>query len=408
MTLHLTIIALFAVSHVGYADSIPLTLKEIGRRASENAALIQAQTKDLESAQLEADGAGLLSNPAFSLQMGSLTSGTSTGLTAEGFLSQTIPFPGKLKSQRYLKEVDVKLTKASLDQAKTFIQHQAVLLGFQWQVLDAHLQHFQERKKRFGEVREYFKTHPQLSPATRVDAQMIEMQILLVEKRYTEMEAGRRVVERQLQYYLQSSDTVRPVVEWVDSNRVSIEALRKAVSLEDSPELIKKRLDIEMAKNSVDHNRLKALPDFTLGVGYRNEAVSPSNHFYYGSLGLTIPLFDRGQYATPAAEAKLNAETAREGMLRGKLNSEIESALIELESAKAITLSLPLKKTEALDSQFEQVSREFRKGRITTTAFLQADAQFHEVTDSIYNAQLNLAQSLSRLKVLVGQPLSWE
>lgn len=391
-----------------FAGEAVLPLKEIGRRATENAALIRAQSKELESAQLEVDGAALLPNPAASLQMGGLRSGDSSGLTVEGFLSQSIPFPGKLKSQRYLKEVDLKISKASLEQAKTLIQHQAILLGFQWLVLNENIKHFQERQNRFREVREYFRTHSQLSPATKVDAQLIETQMLLIEKRFSEMEKDKRIVEQQLQYYLQSQEPIRPSPDWIDSGRLSIDSLRTTITLDRAPEMQKKRLDIEQARNIVDQTRLKTLPDFTLGVGYRNEAVSPANHFNYGSLGLTIPIFDRGQYSVPAAQAKLDAETARETLLRSKMRSEIDSAFIELESAKKITLALPLQKAKSLDLQFEQVGREFRKGRVATTAFLQADAQLHELTASVYDAQLNLAQRLSQLKALLGEPLSWE
>lgn len=395
-------------SVVAFAGESAVSLKEIGRRAAENAVLIQAQSKELESAQFEVDGAGLLSNPSVSLQMGGLRSGDSSGLTVEGFLSQLIPFPGKLKNQKYLQEVDRKLTKVSLEQAKILIQHQAILLGFQWLVLDENLKHFQERQKRFREIREYFKTHPQLSPAIKVDAQLIETQMLLIEKRFMEMEKDKSIVEQQLQFYLQSKDPIRPMAEWINSDRLSIDTLRSAIALEDNPEIQKKRLEIEQAKNSVEQNRLKIFPDFTLGVGYRNEAVSPTNHFYYGSLGLTIPIFDSGQYSVPAAQAKLDAETARENLLRSKMRLEIDSALIELESAKKVTASLPLEKAALLDSQFDQVSRDFRKGRIAISIFLQADAQLHELTAAIYEAQLNLVQRLSQLKTLLGESLSWE
>ncbi len=389
------------------AGASTVTVQEIGRLASENASLLKAKAQEVVSSRLEAEGAGLLPNPSIAIQVGGLKSGDSSGPTIESTLTQVIPFPGKRATQIRLKEVETKLLESTLEQAKVIVQHEATLRAMQWVVLDEQAKHFQERQKRFRLIRDFLKARPLASPSAKAESYLIEGQIELLEKSFAEIEQEKNSIEFDLRYFLQVTTPLRPQPDWI-----SPESLPKreegSPQVARSPELRKKQLEVEQAANAVEKAGLQAYPDIALGAGYRHESVSPANQFYYGAIGLSIPIFDRGQYAEPAARAKLDAEKAREGLLRSKILQEVEKAWSRLSSAKELAMKFNLKRISEIDKQFVEVDREFRKGRVNTSVLLQTDAQLHETVGAIYEAQLGLGQRLSDLRLLLGEPLIWK
>lgn len=386
-------------------DSI--SVQEIGRRAAENASLLKAQSEEVLSSKLDAEGAGLLPNPSLAVQVGSLNSGGTFGPTVETTLTQVFPFPRKRGTQERLKQIEAKLVESSVQQAKVLVQHDATLRAFRWVVLDEETKHFRERQRRFRLIRDYLRNRPLAAPAAKAESYLIEGQIELLEKEFVELQQEKDAIQLELQYLLQTPHLIVPQADWINPKTLPEKTALNA-EVASSREMQRKQLQVQHAEQVLERANLQPFPDISLGAGYRNEAVSPANHFFYGAIGVVIPLFDRGQYAGPAARARLEAERAREGILRAKVTQEIAVAWMRLSSAKAIAATFELSRISSIDKRFEEVEREFRKGRVTTSILLQTDSQLHDSVAAIYDAQLTLAQRLSELKSLFGEPLTWE
>lgn len=395
----------FFLTFGGAANAASFSFADIADRASKNAAFIQAQVKDVEASKAFSEGAGLLPNPNVSLQLGHLRSGGSQGVTAEAALLQTIPFPGKRGAQKYLGEMEQKIAEVALEEAKLVIQHEATLLAIQWLVIDKEAEHLLERKRRFNLVHTYLLNHPQASPSQKIEKDLIESQIQLLEKSFVTVDEEKKTLESRLRLYAQIEGDFAIKEEWLVPQKALEFALDSQRSIEGNFQKKRKQLEVEKAQGQLTRSKVEKLPDIGVGIGYRVENVVPSNHFYYGTLNLSIPLFDRGQYSVPEAQAKLDAQRARLEHIRRRAAQELEESLIQLRAASQIAASFPVSKAEAVEAKFDLSEQEFKKGRITTSILLQTDAQLHEILGTTYDAQLLLAQRLSKVFLLKGTPL---
>lgn len=404
------VVVIFALGCVaapaGAALSIPLP--ELGTRAAQNSALFRSQRSDIDATKLDADTAATLPNPNLSAQVGTLKSGASSGLTVETTLTQTLPFPGKLSAQRRLRELESKAREVALDKTSLALEHEATLLGFRWAQIHEETQHFRERQRRFQVIQDYLRTHPQVSPAQQVESELIQRQIRLIEKEFTELESEKAALGRDLQYLLGTDDTVLVEPRWLKASDVPERATL-------SPELVAKSPDARLHAARTEHARAevvaagkKTYPDFNLGLGYRVENVVPQNHFYYGALSLSIPLFDRGQSSVPAAKAREDSREAEKQLFQSRVRLDVQQAWSRVEAAARVVTQLPLSTAEETEAQFQKVEREFKKGRITIGLLLQADAQLHQSVAATYDAQVNLAKRLSELYLLHGSSFVWK
>jgi outer membrane protein TolC len=398
-------------SQSGYpAVSKILTVQEVGQLAVKNSDLIQSQIKAVESDILRARGSGLLPNPSIAIQSGSLRSEGTQGFILETGVFQSLPFPGKLSSQRRIAEIQAHLTETESQEFSLAVQHEAELTAAHWVLMQELVKHSEERRKRFNLIREYIQTHPRVSPTQRVEFVLIENQIRLLEKGIFELEQDQKIIDAGVRFFLKipREEQIQIRMDWISSPTVpSIHELEAALA-ENNLQIKKKDLEVNISETQLSRSKLDRLPDFNLGFSLRKEDVIPANYFYTGFLTVSIPIFDHGQYSIPSAQIKLESERSRREFLKLQLLRDLNDKQVRTETSAKILKSFPPQLVSQVEKQFADAESEFRRNRLNITVLLQLDAQVHETLDSVFHSQIVYLENLSQLLRMVGRDLDWK
>jgi outer membrane protein TolC len=148
-------------------------------------------------------------------------------------------------------------------------------------------------------------------------------------------------------------------------------------------------------------------PDLFLGGGYRVENVERKNHFTYGILGITIPIWDTGSNRVEASKVRemrdqKNLEEA-ERRLTMKHKNQIDLVLTSLEQFKRF----PTKFIQSNERSIRDAESGFKQGVLDVNTFLQAETQSHEVIDQVFMSWLSYLENLSTLQLMRNESLFW-
>ncbi len=391
----------------GLAYASEMSLEQIQKKAIENSAFLQAQARESDSEKILSEGAALLPNPYFVLQGGKEESAPYVGSTWDVTLSQLFPFPGKLSSQKRLQRIQADLSVATEEEAKLMVQHEVTLAAARVLMFSEIAKHSQERRRRFRLIQDFIRTHPQVSPAQKVEAALIENQIRLLEKGILETHRDKQIAELELNLYLRMPTPPEPHLQWIQKPKAISKTDLEARLFEKNWQIVKSTRLVERASEQLHRASLDPLPDINFALNYRKENVVPINYFYSAAIGFTLPLWDHGQYLRPALRANLEKEQLRQDYLKQKLKNSFETAFIRLETSLETLKLFPMSLISFSEQKFSEAETQLKKGRVSISAFLQTDAQIHETLDSIYQAQLAYLASLSEVLLLVGHPIDF-
>jgi outer membrane protein TolC len=379
------------------------TPTDLANLASERAPLIRMQLENKAAATSQISQSRLYANPVFTLQSGSLKTGTQSGSVVDVTINQPIPWPGKRYAEINSAKILDKIADVDLQESKLLVQNATTLLGLEFAVLKELEKHNKERKHRFSVISRYFATRPLPSPKQKVEKSMIETQIKLVESFMFDLETKKKSILKQLEYLSGESNPEINVAWGAIIPPPAKESLLPL--LDNNPDYQRSKKREELAVNRIEQAKYLAKPDIVVGANYRQENVAPVNHFYHANLSVVIPIIDRGQHATETARANARREEANTKltMLDAELTLDREYQVL-LSAHKSAEL-FPVKELKKIERQFEDAEDAFKKGRIDVTTFLQTDTQIHESIDLAYSSYLKYFTALSGVGILTGQKL---
>ncbi|MBF0128136.1 MAG: TolC family outer membrane protein, partial [Magnetococcales bacterium] len=167
------------------------------------------------------------------------------------------------------------------------------------------------------------------------------------------------------------------------------------------PDLVAAKLRLQVADEEVDLRRASHWPSVAMtakaGRRWGDELAGTRDPMdqYVVDLGLSVPIFSGGLTVSQVRESLANkeAQDAEVERLQRLLTREVESALLDLHSARAAETSLNTA-LEAANAALDGVQREFEVG--TRTALDLLDAQ-----NSAFSAQTELAKG--RFAIITAQ-----
>lgn len=395
--------SLFLAAYLPLSSARGLTPGDIAAMAEERAPLIKMQLENSSAANRQISQSRLLANPAFVLQAGSLRAGTQAGGVVDVSLNQPVPWPGKRAADINSAKLLEKIAHTDLEESRLIVNHTVSLLSLEYASLVELEKHNKERKQRFSEIHQFLTSRPLASPRQRVDKNLIETQIRLVEIRMYEIESKKKSVAEQIMLLTGQTD-LEVSLNWnLDSAPPAKQSLAKL--LEDGPDVKRSKRQEDLAINRIEQARYLARPDILVGVNYRQENVAPTNHFYHANLAVVIPIVDRGQHSVEIARAEARREEANKNMILIGSQSALNRSYQALESAYHSAQVFKVSELKKLERQFTQAEDAFRKGRIDVTAFLQSDLQMHESIDLAYVSFIKYYTAMSEIGLLTGQKL---
>jgi outer membrane protein TolC len=378
-----------------------LTVQELIGLADAYSPRLKSEIQNVQASEARVLQARTLANPILTYQGGRLRSGNLSGSVTDITLGQPLPWPGKrfhrIRSQEFL----TKLSEVSREEATLEVAHRVYLLGAELAALQELFAHYSERKRRFSLIQKSLRSRPLASPRQKVDRDLIESQINLLEMQMLDLEMKKNSLMWELKVYT-NTDFERVKFNW--------EVLPQALSKSEYIDLIpsgprgkKMVIEKDLSRTKIEEARLEARPDILVGVNYRQENVAPVNHFYHGQVSVVIPIIDRGQHSVQTAKAEERKVAALHQLNRDELVSSVHRFYADYEANKKAMEVFDLKKISRFEESFIGAEASFRKGLIDAISFLQIDSQVHENIDQIYLTRFDYLNALSNLNLLVGK-----
>lgn len=114
-------------------------------------------------------------------------------------------------------------------------------------------------------------------------------------------------------------------------------------------------------------------PDVTLGVGRRElEEAGASLDGNVFSVGVEIPLFDRGDGRESAARASASAKSARLTLARSRLRADLEGTLVEFRTRRGAALALEEQFESGGESLSEIADASYQAGELDVMGLIDA------------------------------------
>ncbi|MGR7997908.1 TolC family protein [Xanthobacter sp. ZOL 2024] len=149
--------------------------------------------------------------------------------------------------------------------------------------------------------------------------------------------------------------------------------------------------------------RAKAVPDVTLGVGYRhyNETADSGVRV---TLSMPIPIFDRNEGGIYEAQESLRKAQAEEAIARSALISQLGAAHDALKAAYDEISLLRDSTIPGARSAFEGVERGYGEGRYTLLELLDAQSALTDASLRELDALVKFHTALATIEGLTGRP----
>jgi hypothetical protein len=386
--------------------SFAITIDEAKNLALENSLVLKSSEMQLRALKSESILQGRWQNPQIMGQFGNLDSTTTKGSTLEVSVTQPIPISNKNALKRKISNLALSSQSKQFDYFKTWVKHQAVLSMWRVYVTSELHQHGLERTRRFNLIKKHLLTRPMTSIKQRVEKNVIEAQLMNLEKEQDIKKHNLFLAINDLEYWTGKK---------IEPKDISLEIPATYSNLRSVNFDFSKNIELEKAKDNLTAADLNVkltgkerLPDLIIGGGYRQENVSPQNQFAYGIVGLNIPLWDSGYQKNQISKIKLEAEKNNYAELQKKMQ------LMQKDQIELVNMSLhqvqrfPKKILKSFDKSIEQAELGFKRGVIDVTTFIQAETQSHEIIDQVYVNWQQYLDNLSSLLLLNNEDLKWE
>lgn len=383
--------------------SLPLyagTLPELIQLTQERAHYIELIRQESHAYDAQVRQAGTLANPNVLLQLGQIESGGPRGDVIDITLTQPLPWFGKRQALIEKQESLKKLGLLEGKQSELGLEHYVLRLALRIAALKELTGHAMERRRRFELLRQSLIARPQLSPIQRVEQGLIENQLRVLERGIVMLESEHRTLSRTLTHWLGREFELE--LDWSRPPVIGKLEDWEQKLIAESPEYKRRQFNQESLQAELKSAELQSYPDWQFGVNYRQEQLAPQNNFYHAVVGLTLPLFDRGQHHEQRLRAEMKVNEARFSLTQLRLKEQLVSAFERAQSQIRLMKTFNMELINKSERQFKEAENEFRKGRIDAPTFLATDNQIHESIDTAFQTTIDAIEAHNQLRLIVG------
>lgn len=173
-------------------------------------------------------------------------------------------------------------------------------------------------------------------------------------------------------------------------------------NLDASPFLKQAQVRIQREQSAVSLAEAQRLPDFTLSVGMKREAVTREQSVLVG-VSIPIPLFDRNQGAVRSARAELSAAEAGLAAARQHLQRQRDQLLVQRETGYQEALQLRDEVLRTASEALEATREGYRAGKFSLIDLLDAQRSLVESQGVYLAARISYHKSEAALDELLGR-----
>ena len=175
--------------------------------------------------------------------------------------------------------------------------------------------------------------------------------------------------------------------------------------LKENPELARWATELLQRGASLKVEKSKAIPDVTVGGGYRRLSGSEDNALEFG-VSVPLPLFNKNQGAIKEAEyrvAKAGEEQRAEDL---RVNTELGQAWQRVAAAAAEIAAIMEKLLPGAQQTYTTLSQYYAEGRLSYLEVLDAQRTYFGARAQFYRALSDYHSAVIAIERLIGEPLT--
>ncbi len=382
-----------------------LTLGDALNKALQQNPTLQAAGQQTEAARGRQQQAGVLPNPEVGVLLEDFSgdTGVSAGkATTTMELSQRLELGGKRSSRVAVARTDTREAELAAQVRRLEVIHDTRIAFHTLQVAQERLRLAREAETLARQVHQAVQARIEAGKVSPIEGARTQVALNTAERRA-------RLAEREV-----AQARTRLSVLWGgesatgDIAPLSPPPATLALPPEDtshSPELSRLTLEVERARAGVHASRAGTVPDITLRVGTKREAVTQDQSLLAG-VSLPLPLFNRNQGERRAAHAELNVAEANLAAEKLQVEAEISSQRQQLEAAYAEARALQDGVLGTAEQTFAATQEGYRAGKFGLLELLDTQRALIEARNAYLDSLLSYFQSQAALDRLLGRDVT--
>lgn len=351
------------------ADGQPLTESEAVRTGLEVAAWREWADASMDEARRKTRATGLLENPEFEFADESLDL---PGGNTDRFywLRQPLDLTGRNSLARQSARASEGIRAADIDLTRR-LRATAIRASF-YQVirLRSESEAMETWRARLAELSQAVAERVRVGDASRFDQLRIERETALLDGRLAAARAELHSTRERLFGILESGP--RSLAgHLLPAEPPTLETVMAA--LREHPEISKLQAGADADQLAARSAAREVWPEVTVGLGFRELEDGPlSENGAVFSLGVEVPLFDRGRQRRAAAEAGAGAKSAQASLTLARLEADARALLDELTMRRSAALKMRTALEEGSSSLREIAEAAYRAGELDVMNLLDA------------------------------------
>lgn len=177
-----------------------------------------------------------------------------------------------------------------------------------------------------------------------------------------------------------------------------------AARLARHPDLLRFQAEADSQAAQVDLERAAAIPDITVGAGYRQFSAD-DDHAFVASASIPLPVFDRNRGAIAEAQHRLSKTKAQQRATEVTLTNELTAAYQRFTSAYEECEQLKRESVPVAEKIYLDVEAGYRAGKFSYLDLLEAQRTVAAIRLQFVDATVDYHQAGAVLERLSGGAL---
>lgn len=399
------IIFILFITTMAYPENssrIVYTLDQLINKALSRSELIIAQKEFVEEIKWAKKQASSWKNPSLSLGGGAKQVDKKTGYLYSISISQPFIFPGKTALVDDVYSADEKMASLSLEETKLFIRYEVVRLSYECKIAEELESHLKERVDRFKLIEEYMRNRPFVSPKKRMDRNIVQSRLLILQKSLSELQSEKDIIWSRLNLYVDFPEKIKIYTDWFKKGPVLDKDAITTSAIERNFEVRKQKVKLGKSKHEMRLSKKEVLPDFDLSAFYNQDKAAGLERSFGAGVTIYVPIVNQNMGAVKSLDARARAEKSEIEYKERLIRQDLLALYTGYTLASSNLRRFPLSLIEKSHAQLNDADNEFRKGTIDLLTYLEAETQAYENHLAVFNSQREFIEKYISILMLAG------
>lgn len=401
----MAIIFIFLITTMAYTEKESLqefAMDQLITKALSRSELIIARKEFIEEIKWAKNQAGSWKNPSLSLGGGAKQADKKTGYLYSISITQPFIFPGKTALIEDVYSSDEKIAGLSLEETQLFIRYEVIRLTYEYKIAEELEGHLKERVDRFNLIEEYMRNRPFASPKKRMDRNIVQSRLLILQKSLSELQSEKDIIWSRLNLYIEFPEKIKIRTDWFKKGPALDRDKIITSAIERNFELRKQKVKLEKSRHEMRLAEKEVLPDFDLSAFYNQDKAAGLERSFGAGVTIYAPIVNQNKGAVNSLNAQTRAEKSELKYKERLIRQDLQALYTGYTLASANLMRFPISLLDKAHAQLYDADNEFRKGTIDLLTYLEAETQAYENHLAVFNSQGEFIEKYISILMLAG------